>query len=268
MMHILHYTDVDVLQTKQTAKGARIMKSYSVKSNAKRFARGIAAKYPETFEAAEPIPVEPGAREWLPALNVIGPEREAVGFVQDDVSATCVLANAEKINIADAIDDIAAAVDASGLKAAFDAVEPAGDIDAVAPKTPAYSATTTKTEQTLAEMAAALPPPTKSTPEEIAARRAERRNRIDAEKKAGTFGKKPEKINKKKTILDLIRREDGATQAELEAATGWQRHTLRGYIAGTLRKQMAPLGKVIECERGRGDVPTRYFMEDAKKESA
>ncbi|NKW09428.1 DUF3489 domain-containing protein [Ochrobactrum tritici] len=26
----------------------------------------------------------------------------------------------------------------------------------------------------------------------------------------------------------------------MEAATGWQRHTIRGYIAGTLRKQMAP----------------------------
>ncbi|TCM71905.1 uncharacterized protein DUF3489 [Rhizobium sp. BK068] len=68
------------------------------------------------------------------------------------------------------------------------------------------------------------------------------------------------KISKKKIVLDLMWRDDGATQAELETATGWQRHTLRGYIAGTLRKQLGAVGYAIECERGRDDVPTRYFI--------
>ncbi|WP_281423815.1 DUF3489 domain-containing protein [Rhizobium laguerreae] len=100
--------------------------------------------------------------------------------------------------------------------------------------------------------------------EEIEARRAERRKRIEAEKAAGTFGAKAEKISKKKLILDLMKRDDGATKKELEDATGWQRHTLRGYIAGTLRKKLGAVGFAIECSRGSGEVPTRYFIEPVK----
>lgn len=105
----------------------------------------------------------------------------------------------------------------------------------------------------LAGIAASLPPRVESSREEIDRRRAERRARIDAEKATGArtpSGDKVKGISKKKKILDLITRPDGAAQAELEAATGWQRHTIRGYIAGTLRKTLAPVG-VIECRKGR-----------------
>lgn len=39
-------------------------------------------------------------------------------------------------------------------------------------------------------------------------------------------------------ILDLLKRPNGATLAELTKATGWQAHSVRGFLSGTLRKKM------------------------------
>jgi hypothetical protein len=44
--------------------------------------------------------------------------------------------------------------------------------------------------------------------------------------------------SKKAGVLALLRRADGATLAEIMAATGWQAHTVRGFISGTLSKKM------------------------------
>jgi hypothetical protein len=40
------------------------------------------------------------------------------------------------------------------------------------------------------------------------------------------------------TVLDLLRREGGATLEELMKATGWQAHSVRGFISGILNKRM------------------------------
>jgi hypothetical protein len=39
-------------------------------------------------------------------------------------------------------------------------------------------------------------------------------------------------------VLELLKRPDGTTLAELMKATGWQAHSLRGYLSGTVRKKM------------------------------
>ena len=39
-------------------------------------------------------------------------------------------------------------------------------------------------------------------------------------------------------ILDLLRRPGGASARDLLKATGWQPHSLRGFISGTLGKKM------------------------------
>ena len=44
--------------------------------------------------------------------------------------------------------------------------------------------------------------------------------------------------SKTATILDLLKRKDGATLADLMRATDWQKHSVRGFLSGTIRKKM------------------------------
>lgn len=53
-------------------------------------------------------------------------------------------------------------------------------------------------------------------------------------------------------VVDLISRPEGATSAELQAATGWQPHSVRGAIAGAIKKA----GHVVISERA--DAGRRY----------
>ena len=39
-------------------------------------------------------------------------------------------------------------------------------------------------------------------------------------------------------ILDLLKRPGGATAKELQKASGWQAHSVRGFLSGTIRKKM------------------------------
>jgi hypothetical protein len=44
--------------------------------------------------------------------------------------------------------------------------------------------------------------------------------------------------SKTATILNLLKRPDGATAKELLKATSWQSHSLRGFLSGTIGKKM------------------------------
>jgi hypothetical protein len=52
--------------------------------------------------------------------------------------------------------------------------------------------------------------------------------------------KKPAAREGSKTakVVDLLKRPDGATLKEVMKATGWQPHSVRGFISGTLGKKM------------------------------
>jgi hypothetical protein len=39
-------------------------------------------------------------------------------------------------------------------------------------------------------------------------------------------------------VLELLRRSDGATLKELMKATGWQPHSVRGFLSGTIGKRL------------------------------
>jgi hypothetical protein len=75
-----------------------------------------------------------------------------------------------------------------------------------------------------------------------------RRNHSKAKRAPGTrTGTKQEKL------VAMLRRKEGATVAEVEKALDWLPHTVRGAIAGALKKK---LGLKVESEKveGRGRV--------------
>ena len=50
-------------------------------------------------------------------------------------------------------------------------------------------------------------------------------------------------------MIELLKRPDGATLNQLVEVTGWQAHTVRGAMAGALKKK---LGLNIESEKTDG----------------
>lgn len=46
------------------------------------------------------------------------------------------------------------------------------------------------------------------------------------------------KQTKQQTCLDLLSRPEGATVEELQAATGWRQHSVRGFLAGAVKKKL------------------------------
>lgn len=58
--------------------------------------------------------------------------------------------------------------------------------------------------------------------------------------------------SKKAQVLELLRRPEGASLNEIMTATGWQAHTVRGFMAGALKKA----GIAVESFRGEDKVRT------------
>lgn len=64
---------------------------------------------------------------------------------------------------------------------------------------------------------------------------------------------------KSAAILKLLQRKRGATIAELQEVTGWQPHSVRGFLSGTVRKRM---GLELKSEPGSDGV-RRYTVAKA-----
>ncbi len=58
---------------------------------------------------------------------------------------------------------------------------------------------------------------------------------------------------KQATLIDHLQRKEGATLADLVKATGWQAHSVRGAISGTLKKKLG-YAVATEAVEGRGRV--------------
>ena len=70
---------------------------------------------------------------------------------------------------------------------------------------------------------------------------------------------KPATAKTKQVCLDLLNRPEGATVEELQAATGWQQHSVRGFLAGAVKKK---LGLPLLSEKP-GAGPRRYRVASA-----
>jgi hypothetical protein len=83
------------------------------------------------------------------------------------------------------------------------------------------------------------------------------RQRVSSKASARTRPAKADKPSKLDRIVAQLTRPTGATLAELVTATGWQKHSVRGALAGALKKK----GHAIVSEKSDGE--RRYRIEAA-----
>ena len=75
----------------------------------------------------------------------------------------------------------------------------------------------------------------------VTPRKAKSAKKASPPKKAPKGGKKAGTArdgSKAAKILDLLKRPDGGSLKELMKATGWQAHSVRGFLSGTIRKKL------------------------------
>jgi hypothetical protein len=94
------------------------------------------------------------------------------------------------------------------------------------------------------------------------AQKARNAHRPRAKKKAakGETSRPPQirRCSKKAKILALLRRPGGASLKQLQKATGWQAHSVRGFLSGALKKTMGlPVDSVQKSDGTRCYVVTK-----------
>ena len=62
---------------------------------------------------------------------------------------------------------------------------------------------------------------------------------------------KGERVTKQERLLTLLSQAAGASIAEMMQATDWQQHSVRGFLAGTVKKK---LGFSLTTSKAAGDV--------------
>ena len=73
---------------------------------------------------------------------------------------------------------------------------------------------------------------------------------------------KPRSDSKQERIIALLRTSDGATIAAMAGAAGWQQHSVRGFLAGVVRKKLG-LSLVSEAH----DNGRIYRIKDSRARS-
>ena len=59
------------------------------------------------------------------------------------------------------------------------------------------------------------------------------------------------KPTKSAALIALLKRPEGATLEQMMEATGWQKHSVRGFMAGTVRKKHGLSAASTKTESGR-----------------
>jgi hypothetical protein len=64
------------------------------------------------------------------------------------------------------------------------------------------------------------------------------------------------RVTKHERVLTILSRREGATIPEMMEATGWQQHSVRGFLAGTVKKK---LGFTLTSSKAAGEL-RRYHI--------
>jgi hypothetical protein len=96
-------------------------------------------------------------------------------------------------------------------------------------------------------------PATKPNPPKTKSRLKKQFSNVQSATTSGT----PADGSKKDRCLELLTRREGATLAELVAATDWQPQSVRGFLAGTVKKK---LGLTLHAAQGN-DGSRRYRID-------
>jgi len=87
----------------------------------------------------------------------------------------------------------------------------------------------------------------------VAPKKAKKAPKAKAAKKAPKGAKKATGArdgSKTSKVLDLLKRADGVTLKELMKATGWQPHSVRGFLSGTVGKKLGLTVSSTKTEHG------------------
>jgi hypothetical protein len=87
----------------------------------------------------------------------------------------------------------------------------------------------------------------------IASTRASAANAIPARKRAAPPGQPTVQspVTKHAQLLELLNRPEGASIEDMMQATAWQQHSVRGFLAGTVKKKMS---LALTSTKAEGDV--------------